>query len=477
MRREDQRFTLQTRRHFLRRLGAPAIGLALLGPRLALAATRGAAGPIVGFGPLEHVPAGDLDLPAGFTYRIISRVGERMDDGLSVPGRPDGMFAFAGGGARSVLLRNHELKPNSSATAFRLQPQPLSQEQLARIYDPSAGHGGVTTLVYDAASGRVERQFLSLAGTLHNCAGGATPWGSWISCEEISIRAGDFGATRDHGYNFEVPADAAGLVAAVPLVDMGRFNHEAVAVLDARGVTYQTEDQRDGLLYRFVPDRAGRLDAGGRLQALAVRDIPGVHTGNAGHGGRTITPGKRLPVDWIDLDEVRAPADDLRLRGRARGAAAFARGEGICVARGDSNERSQVWLMCTGGGPSGLGQLWCYRPSPHEGRPEERKAPGTLELFLEPDDATVLSHGDSVTMAPNGDLLICEDNRVLPRLLGVTPRGEVYVIAANPRRDSEFSGATFSPDGDTLFVNLQQRGVTLAISGPWHAPAQGQRAV
>lgn len=461
-----------TRRRFLGRLGAiTASGLGLLGSRLALAEARGGPRAVTGYGTLEPDPRGLLDLPPGFAYRIISRVGDAMDDGLVVPGLPDGMFAFPGGAGRTRLLRNHELLPNSEATAFRSMSGSLGASRLARIYDPAAGRGGVTTLVYDTRSGKVEEQFLSLAGTLRNCSGGDTPWGSWISCEEITIRAGVFGAARDHGYNFEVPAQAGGLVAAVPLRGMGRFNHEAVAVLDPSGVTYQTEDQPDGLIYRFLPHRPGRLAEGGRLQALVVRDLPGVHTGNGPDTGYEFPVATSLGVDWVDLDGVDAPADDLRLRGRRLGAAAFARAEGACIARGASAARSRVWVVCTGGGRRGLGQLWCYRPSPHEGTPRERDAPATLTLFLEPDNVALLNHGDNVAVAPNGDVLVCEDNREIPRLLGITPAGDVHVIAANAARDSELAGATFSPDGGTLFVNLQQRGITLAITGPWRSRA------
>ena len=462
---------MTTRRQFVAGLAGAAGGLAVLGARLARAEARGGPRAVRGYGALARSADAALALPRGFSARVVSRVGDPMDDGLVVPGQPDGMAAFAGPGGRSVLLRNHEVPPGDEATAFRYLSAPLGEARLARIYDPAAGRGGVTTLVYDTASARLERQFLCLAGALRNCAGGPTPWGSWITCEEITIRKGELGAARDHGYNFEVPADAGGLVAALPLVEMGRFNHEAVAVLNAAGVTYQTEDQPDGLLYRFLPSRAGSLAAGGRLQALALRDAPGAHTGNDPGAGSAFPVATPMPVDWVNLDDVTAPADDLRHRGRSRGAAAFARGEGICVARRAHSADSRVWFACTTGGRLGRGQLWRYRPSRYEGSAREREAPGTLELFLEPENIALLNRADNVAIAPSGDVVVCEDNRELPRLLGVTSSGDVYVIAANPARDAEFAGATFSPDGSTLFVNLQQRGVTLAISGAWRERA------
>lgn len=411
---------------------------------------------------------GILDLPDGFHYRIISQVGQRMDDGLVVPGLADDMHAFSAARGRTILVRNHELDPGSGETAFRAMQGSLSDAQLSRIYDPGAGRGGVTTLVVETASGKIERQFLSLAGTLRNCSGGATPWGSWISCEEMVIGAGQYGAQREHGYNFEVPAAATSLIEPLALKAMGRFNHEAVAVDARTGVIYQTEDRDDGLLYRYVPRERQRLGAGGRLQALVLRDLPGVHTGNRGDAAIAFSVGQRFAVDWVDLDDVTSPADDLRHQGRSKGAAMFVRGEGMAVEVDAAGAGTCIWFVATAGGPLALGQLWCYRPGAAEGSGEERSHPGTLELGVEPRNIDLLRNGDNIALAPFGDLLVCEDNAAAQHIVGVTPSGGLYRFAANPRRDSEFAGATFSPDGSTLFVNLQNPGLTFAVKGPWH---------
>ncbi len=438
-----------------------------LGPVFA-AATGRVSLRALGYGRLKPDPRGVLELPSGFGYRIISRTGDTMDDGLRVPGLPDGMHAFPGKAGRTRLLRNHELNPDSKHTAFAHLPGGPDEKARALMYDRAIGRGGVTTLIYDTRTAKVEREFLSLAGTLRNCAGGATPWGSWISCEEVVIRRGERGAEKDHGFNFEVPSGSNMLSKAVPLAGMGRFNHEAVGVDPISGVIYQSEDRPDGLFYRFLPRSRGVPAKGGRLQALAIRGHPHLFTGNWGFGSR-IPLGVRLPVSWVGLESVEAPNDGLRYQGRERGAAAFARGEGITVEPRPGGKSVSVWLVCTAGGRNKRGQLWCYRPSPYEGSGREAERPGTLELSVEPNDSRLLNYADNVCVAPTGDLIVCEDSKQVQRLIGITRNGGIYVLAANPRANSEFAGATFAPDGSTLFVNLQFLGLTFAITGPWDA--------
>ncbi len=445
-----------------------AVAASPLASRLAAADARAPAASVPGFGPLVPDADGILDLPAGFHYRVISRVGDHMDDGFVVPGLPDDMHAFPGQAGRTILVRNHELNPGSNQTAFRAMKGSLSDTQLARIYDPGAGRGGVSTLVIDTARDRVEGQFLTLAGTVRNCSGGDTPWGSWISSEEMVIGVGQHGARREHGYNFEVPAAARSLVEPIPLKAMGRFNHESVAVDARTGIMYQTEDRRDGLVYRFLPHDGQRPAAGGRLQALVIRDLPGVDTGNRRDAAHAFPLGRRFPVDWVDLDDVTSPNDDLRRQGRSRGAAVFVHGEGMTLEVDAASGKRCIWIVSTTGGPHGLGQLWCYAPAPGEGGGDERRNPGTLALGVEPREVEFLRNGDTVTLAPFGDLVICEDNPVAQHIVGITPSGGMYRFAANARRDSEFTGVIFSPDASTLYVNLQKPGLTFAIKGPWN---------
>ncbi len=451
------------RRHFLQSIVAAA-----LGPAMNPASRAGDRIP----GELRSDPRGILDLPPGFQYRVVSRAGDLMSDGLRVPAAHDGMAAFDGGDGRIILICNHEMKTHWFAdSAFAGGYSELPEATRSLLYDRGGDRtpalGGTTTTLYDPATGETERQFLSLAGTEINCAGGSTPWGTWLSCEECfeapgrSIDAGRM-ITRDkrHGYVFEVPARAEALVAAEPIEAMGRFEHEACAVHETTGIVYMTEDRFHGLFYRYLPRVPGKLREGGRLQALALDG----HTSVMTHNWATVpqTPlNTLLTTRWIDLDDVDPVKNDLRLRGAARGAATFARGEGLCVA-GD-----RFAFTCTKGGPARLGQVFTYTPSPFEGTSAERDEPGTLTLIAEADRDSLLQNSDNLTMAPWGDLIVCEDAPGHCGLVGIRPDGGQYLVAYNAYSNSELAGVCFSPDSKTLFVNIQYPGMTLAITGPW----------
>lgn len=419
---------------------------------------------VVGYGPLMADPNGLFDLPEGFSYRVISQGGETMDDGLLVPGQFDGMACFALEGRQVALVRNHELKADSR-THKNWGPGGFHQERAhlldkARVYDVDRAGvplpGGTTTVVYDLQTRQVLRQFMSLAGTSTNCAGGPTPWGSWLSCEETSITPADANVLKDHGWVFEVPANAMGLVDPVPLKALGRFDHEAVCVDPATGIVYLTEDRPEGLFYRFIPNVPGRLIEGGRLQALVIADAPGADTSN--NTEALWSTGDWREVRWIDLDDVESPNGDLRIRGRAAGAAIFNGGEGIHWGQDD------LYFTAKDGGVIKRGQMFRYVPS---GDGET----GRLQLFLESANEKVWNMGDNLTVAPWGHLAVCEDNysaEIKNHLKGVTPEGQVYTIGRNVfRGNSELAGCCFSPDASVLFVNIQYPGVTLAITGPW----------
>lgn len=409
------------------------------------------------YGPLVSDPKGILDLPQGFRYKILSRSGQEMSDGLIVPEMPDGMASFQGEAKDILLVRNHELSVEESEKgAFRRSAPSTEHEDL--IYDARNKYaGGTTTLVLDGETLEVKQEFLSLAGTDRNCAGGKMPWGSWITCEESIETTTPRG--KSHGYCFEVKATADGkLQKAVPLKALGRFCHEAVAIDPRSGILYLTEDRQDGLVYRFSPDLPGDLSSG-KLEALAIVGHPSLDTRN--YDTSEISAGKAFSARWIPLEEVESPKDDLRLRGFEAGAARFARGEGIEFHEGD------LYICCTDGGPERFGQL--FKLTPGDNSSEDK-----LELFIQPSASDLLTNGDNLCAAPWGDLVICEDlikehAQRTPHLRGINPQGEIYTIARNAFNKSEFAGSCFSPDGRTLFVNMQSPGYTIAIQGPWKA--------
>ena len=259
---------------------------------------------------------------------------------------------------------------------------------------------------------------------------------------------------------FEVPANETGLVDPVPIRAMGRFEHEACALHRPSGIIYMTEDRRNSLFYRFLPNVRGRLHEGGRLQALALAGRPSLQTHNWS-GDFAIATGEPMATHWIDLEDVDPGENDLRIRGAAAGAATFARGEGLCAAV------DGFAFTCTIGGRQRLGQVFLYRPGPFEGQDDEHEHPGQLTLLAESTTDSLLRNADNIAMAPWGDLIACEDTATHCGLVGVRADGSQYHLADNAYSNSELAGACFAPDGKTLFVNIQYPGTTLAISGPW----------
>ncbi|WP_425410273.1 alkaline phosphatase PhoX [Hyphococcus sp.] len=433
--------------------------------------------------PLKTDPDGLLDLPEGFSYRLVSTSGGEMSDGFFRPGRPDGMACFAHpqDAGKCILTRNHENWPDTTdGSPFGEDDALVSRLSEAQLYDYRAAaapmngrpfYGGVTTAIYNLQEKRLEKDFLTLAGTAGNCAGGATPWGSWLSCEESAVTAPG-SSQKNHGFVFEVPISATRPVDAIPLTDMGRFAHEAAAVDLDTDIVYLTEDSLECLFYRFLPHTRQDLSKGGRLQALALKNQPSADTRNwprdwGGAGENSIRQGETFDVEWIDLDHVDSPDGDLAERGFAAGAAHFCRGEGMAYGKRDG-EQGSVYFNCTQGGAARAGQVWRYTPSPEEGRRGEASDPGKLTLVYESPTSDVLDMCDNLAFAPWGDLILCEDGRGDQYLRGLTPDGNIYDLARNAHEEqSEFCGACFSPDGSVLFVNVQEPGFTFAIEGPW----------
>ena len=490
-----------SRRQFLRTAAAASASALSSGALEALfARAAGAQGTrdsrswrAAGYGPLVADPAGLLDLPAGFQYRAFStarrgttadaRFSQKLPNGDFVPCMHDGMGAFAGPSGLTVLVRNHEVGLGDS---------PGVDPRRERPYDLAA-HGGTTTLWVDAER-KLVRSFASLSGTVRNCSGGATPWGSWLTCEECTYMPGEADSvnhdrtplvTKRHGYVFEVDASAQELVEPRPIVAMGRFYHEACAVDPATGFVYLSEDRDDGCLYRYRPDvladgkrkpseiKVGDLARGGKLEALRLLGRPQAKTQNW-ENPMGFRPGRRWRVAWVPIPDTdphmdmerdprgeepeplkrsgRTARTSIRAQAFEAGAAQFARVEGMAYGR-----RALYWC-CTNGGMAGAGQVW-----------KLDLIRGEVSLVVEPDDLSRLDGPDNIVVAPNGDLVVCEDGSAEDYVVGITPAGKLYQLARNATGEVELAGACFAPDGQTMFVNVQDPGITFAVWGPWGA--------
>ncbi|MEU0943127.1 PhoX family protein [Streptomyces canus] len=458
-----------TRRQVLARSGALGVGIAFTGALSELFAGTAAAQSLghTGYGPLVPDPKGLLDLPKGFRYQVLSREGDQLRSGEGkVPSNHDGMTALPGRHGRVHLVRNHENRPTAA----------IAVPTVAGLtYDP-AGKGGCTALTLDSRN-KVLSERVAIAGTAVNCAGGPTPWGTWLTCEETEDKSGTNGYTKDHGFIFEVDPTDPHRSGAVPLTAMGRFQHEAIAIDPKRGIVYETEDafvKPFGLFYRFLPNRPegglGSLRAGGRLQAMRVPGVPDLsviqETGACFEG-----------IEWVDVPDPLATETPVRLQDFGPKGITHAQKLEGCYWGGKSVYFvSSFARSADGSGADHFGQIWRYDPA-------ARRL--TLVIVFGPDTDVQLpgESPDNICLAPSGGLMVCEDGNGAQYVFGVTRHGEVYAMARGRQAIAsaasaaggtpeapewgEFAGVTFSPDGQTMYVNCYTPGTTFAVTGPW----------
>lgn len=429
--RNDGRFESLSRRTVLKQSVASMVALStgslLSGCHLSGSSGGGATtvSNIGNIGPLSTTPdANGFFLPDGFTSRLLAKTDTAPLAAASYVWHdlPDGGATFATPEGGWIYVSNSE---------------------------SDNGLGGVGALEF-AAAGDLIDAFQLLSNTSTNCAGGLTPWGTWLSCEEVP-----------NGTVWETYPLERGQRSPVQRTALGVFQHEAAAVDPATGIVYLTEDQLDGCLYRFIPDSLDDLSSG-TLQAAVVDPVDASQIAQEG------------TVTWVTVPDPTGATLSTRAQAQQLGAAIFVRGEGAWFHAG-------VLYISTTVDAAGGGLVWAYTPDANAATGVLTQIYNRVDLF--PNDTT-LNGVDNITVSAGGDVLVAEDSDNM-QIQALTPDGKLVPLfqlegqLINNFFPGEITGPAFDPSGTRLYFSSQRGsdadfqtfgktiGATYEISGPF----------
>jgi len=392
---------LQTRRSFMHSIGIGLSSIAMSSSIISAQLFGRYAQASIGV--LQAPDANGVRLPVGFTSRIVAHAGRRIARGYRWHFYPDGGATFATDDGGWIYVSNSE-------TASYL--------------------GGGASAIRFNTTGAIVNAYRILSGTDRNCAGGSTPWGTWLSCEEIEL-----------GRVYE--CDPFGTNAATPRDALGYFKHEAVAVDTKRGHLYMTEDQGDGRLYRFVPNSFDDDDKpdlnSGLLQVAKVNHASGA-------------------VSWLNVPDPVPDSSRIPTRKQVPASSAFKSGEGICY------HDDKIYFSTKGDG-----RVWRLMLNSQ-----------TLTTIYDEKSTPnpVLTGVDNLTVFPTGDLLVAEDGGDM-QIVTIDVNGNISPLLQVVGQDeSEITGPAFSPDGSRLYFSSQRGsrsrlgefiglGLTYEVIGPF----------